>query len=111
MPGQYLVVLRQGTHESHVHRTIRRLRNKAERRGYMLEVMRIYSGALHGFLVKMASDVLHLVTASFVSMLCLPVTPVVVVNKGVGNLLSVITVRDTNSQKKKINMHQHVASL
>ncbi|XP_045905850.1 proprotein convertase subtilisin/kexin type 9 [Micropterus dolomieu] len=60
MPGQYLVVLRQGTHESHVHRTIRRLRNKAARRSYLIEVLQIYSGALHGFLVKMGSDVLHL---------------------------------------------------
>ncbi|XP_070688494.1 proprotein convertase subtilisin/kexin type 9 [Pempheris klunzingeri] len=60
MPGQYLVILHQGTHESHVPRTIRRLRAKAARRGYLLEVLQTYSGALHGFLVKMSSDVLHL---------------------------------------------------
>ncbi|XP_031167409.1 proprotein convertase subtilisin/kexin type 9 [Sander lucioperca] len=60
MPGQYLVVLRQGTHDSHVQRTIRRLRAKAARRGYLLEILQTYSGALHGFLVKMSSDVLHL---------------------------------------------------
>ncbi|XP_040895738.1 proprotein convertase subtilisin/kexin type 9 isoform X2 [Toxotes jaculatrix] len=60
MPGQYLVILRQGTHESHVQRTIRRLRAKAARRGYLLEILQTYSGALHGFLVKMSSDVLHL---------------------------------------------------
>ncbi|TMS20109.1 Proprotein convertase subtilisin/kexin type 9 [Larimichthys crocea] len=60
MPGQYLVILRPGTHESHVQRTIRRLRAKAARRGYLLEILQTYSGALHGFLVKMSSDVLHL---------------------------------------------------
>lgn len=70
MPGQYLVVLRQGAHDSHVQRTIRRLKAKAARRGYLLEILQTYSGALHGFLVKMSSDVLHLVTASLaVSML------------------------------------------
>ncbi|KAF1386096.1 hypothetical protein PFLUV_G00114600 [Perca fluviatilis] len=60
IPGQYLVVLRQGTHDSHVQRTIRRLRAKAARRGYLLEILQTYSGAMHGFLVKMSSDVLHL---------------------------------------------------
>ncbi|KAM4629347.1 proprotein convertase subtilisin/kexin type 9 [Polymixia lowei] len=60
MPGQYLVVLHEGTHESHVQRTIRRLQAKAARRGYLLEILRTYSGAFHGFLVKMSSDVLHL---------------------------------------------------
>ncbi|XP_053178731.1 proprotein convertase subtilisin/kexin type 9 [Scomber japonicus] len=60
MPGQYLVMLREGTHESHVQRTIRRLRAKAARRGYLLEILQTYSGALRGFLVKMSSDVLHL---------------------------------------------------
>ncbi|XP_060887825.1 proprotein convertase subtilisin/kexin type 9 [Labrus mixtus] len=60
MPGQYLVILRQGTHESQVQRTIRRLRAKAARRGYLLEILQTYSTALQGFLVKMSSDVLHL---------------------------------------------------
>ncbi|KAM9848299.1 proprotein convertase subtilisin/kexin type 9 [Aulostomus maculatus] len=60
MPGQYLVLLHPGTHESHVQRTIRRLRAKAARGGYLLEVLQTYSGALRGFLVKMSSDVLHL---------------------------------------------------
>lgn len=65
MPGQYLVMLRQGTHESHVQRTIRRLRAKAARRGYLLEILQTFSGALRGFLVKMSSDVLHLVTPHY----------------------------------------------
>ncbi|XP_042272417.1 proprotein convertase subtilisin/kexin type 9 [Thunnus maccoyii] len=60
VPGQYLVMLHQGTHESHVQRTIRRLRAKAARRGYLVEILQTYSGALRGFLVKMSSDVLHL---------------------------------------------------
>ncbi|KAM9384271.1 proprotein convertase subtilisin/kexin type 9 [Pholidichthys leucotaenia] len=60
MPGQYLIILRPGTHESHVQRTIRRLRGKAARRGYLVDIMQTYSGALHGFLVKMSSDVLQL---------------------------------------------------
>ncbi|XP_042338025.1 proprotein convertase subtilisin/kexin type 9 [Plectropomus leopardus] len=60
MPGQYLVILRQGTHDSHVQRTIKRLKAKVARRGYLLEILQTYSGALHGFLVKMSGDVLHL---------------------------------------------------
>ncbi|KAK5869948.1 hypothetical protein PBY51_024622 [Eleginops maclovinus] len=60
MHGQYLVVLRHGTHGSHVQRTIRRLRVKAARTGHLLEILHTYSAALHGFLVKMNSDVLHL---------------------------------------------------
>ncbi|XP_005923322.2 proprotein convertase subtilisin/kexin type 9 [Haplochromis burtoni] len=61
IPGQYIVVLRQGTHESQLQRTIRRLRSKAARRGYLVEILQTYSGALRGFLVKLSSDVLHLV--------------------------------------------------
>ncbi|KAG7487738.1 hypothetical protein MATL_G00026620 [Megalops atlanticus] len=60
MPGQYIVVLRDGTHESQVERTKRRLRAKAAKRGYLIEVLQTFSGAFHGFLVKMSSDVLHL---------------------------------------------------
>lgn len=60
IPGQYLVILREGSHESHVHRTVRRLRTRAARRGYLLDILQTYSGALHGFIVKMSSDVLHL---------------------------------------------------
>uniref|UniRef100_A0A667Z3N9 Proprotein convertase subtilisin/kexin type 9 n=1 Tax=Myripristis murdjan TaxID=586833 RepID=A0A667Z3N9_9TELE len=60
MPGQYLVILRQGSHDSQVQRTIRRLQAKAVRRGYLLEILQTYSRALHGFLVKMSSDVLHM---------------------------------------------------
>ncbi|XP_039983637.1 proprotein convertase subtilisin/kexin type 9 isoform X3 [Xiphias gladius] len=60
VPGQYLVILHQGTHESHVQRTIGRLRAKADRRGYQLRILQTYSGALHGFLVKMSTDVLQL---------------------------------------------------
>lgn len=64
MPGQYLVILGPGMHESHVQRTIKRLRAKAAKRGYLLEILQTYSGALHGFLVKMSGDVLDLVRAS-----------------------------------------------
>lgn len=64
MPGQYLVVLRPGARESHVQRSVRRLRARAARRGHLLDVLQTYSGALHGFLVKMSGDVLDLVTAS-----------------------------------------------
>ncbi|KAI1892009.1 hypothetical protein AGOR_G00149580 [Albula goreensis] len=60
MPGQYIVVMREGTHESQVQRTKRRLRAKAAKRGYLIEVLQTYSGSFHGFLVKMSSDVLHL---------------------------------------------------
>ncbi|KAG8003428.1 Proprotein convertase subtilisin/kexin type 9 [Nibea albiflora] len=77
-PVSTSVILRPGTHESHVQRTIRRLRAKAAQRGYLLEILKTYSGALHGFLVKMSSDVLHLVTAS---------VELVVVAKGGGELI------------------------
>lgn len=66
MPGQYLVILRAGSHESHVQRTIRRLRAKAARRGYLVDILQTYSRALHGFLVQMSSDVLHLVSPTCV---------------------------------------------
>ncbi|KAL4634940.1 proprotein convertase subtilisin/kexin type 9 [Arapaima gigas] len=62
IPGQYLLVLREGSHESHVQRTVRRLRATAARRGYLIEVLRTFSfpGALQGILVKMSSDVLDM---------------------------------------------------
>lgn len=68
MPGQYLVILDAGTHKSHVQRTINRLRAKAARSGYLLEILKTYCGALHGFLVKMSSDVLHMVRSDFSSL-------------------------------------------
>ncbi|KAM6963015.1 proprotein convertase subtilisin/kexin type 9 [Aplochiton taeniatus] len=60
IPGQYVVVLQDGTHQSHVQRTIRRLQAKAARSGYITKILLTYSGAFHGFLVKMSSDILHL---------------------------------------------------
>uniref|UniRef100_A0A672TCX3 Proprotein convertase subtilisin/kexin type 9 n=1 Tax=Sinocyclocheilus grahami TaxID=75366 RepID=A0A672TCX3_SINGR len=60
MPGQYIVVMRNGTHVNQVERTARRLRAKAAKRGYLIEILQTYSGAFHGFLVKMSSDVLHM---------------------------------------------------
>uniref|UniRef100_A0AAR2L2D7 Proprotein convertase subtilisin/kexin type 9 n=1 Tax=Pygocentrus nattereri TaxID=42514 RepID=A0AAR2L2D7_PYGNA len=60
VPGHYIVVLRSGTHENQVARTMRALRAKAARRGYLTEITRTYSGAVRGFLVKMSSDVLHM---------------------------------------------------
>uniref|UniRef100_A0A8B9K953 Proprotein convertase subtilisin/kexin type 9 n=1 Tax=Astyanax mexicanus TaxID=7994 RepID=A0A8B9K953_ASTMX len=43
-----------------VERTMRALRARAARRGYLTEITRTYSGAVRGFLVKMSSDVLHM---------------------------------------------------
>ncbi|XP_072537854.1 proprotein convertase subtilisin/kexin type 9 [Salminus brasiliensis] len=60
VPGHYIVVLRNGTHENQVERTMRALRARAARRGYLTEITRTYSGAVRGFLVKMSSDVLHM---------------------------------------------------
>ncbi|XP_051510537.1 proprotein convertase subtilisin/kexin type 9 [Myxocyprinus asiaticus] len=60
MPGQYIVVMRNGTHVNQVERTARRLRANAAKRGYLIEIIQTYSGAFHGFLVKMSSDVLHM---------------------------------------------------
>lgn len=61
MLGQYIVVMRNGTHVNQVERTARRLRAKAAKRGYLIEILQTYSGAFHGFLVKMSSDVLDMV--------------------------------------------------
>uniref|UniRef100_A0A3P9HBH4 Proprotein convertase subtilisin/kexin type 9 n=1 Tax=Oryzias latipes TaxID=8090 RepID=A0A3P9HBH4_ORYLA len=60
MPGQYLVILHQETHESQVQRTIRRLRARAARRGHPVQVLHTYSGALRGFLVQMSREALQL---------------------------------------------------
>ncbi|XP_015244958.1 PREDICTED: proprotein convertase subtilisin/kexin type 9 [Cyprinodon variegatus] len=60
IPGQYVVVLHRGTHESQVQRTIRRLRARAARGGFPLEILHTYSGVLQGFLVKMSHDALNL---------------------------------------------------
>lgn len=70
IPGQYLVILDAGSHESHVQRTINRLTAKAARRGYLLEILKTYTGVLHGFLVKMSSDVLHMVRGDLPSCCC-----------------------------------------
>uniref|UniRef100_A0A4W4HM15 Proprotein convertase subtilisin/kexin type 9 n=1 Tax=Electrophorus electricus TaxID=8005 RepID=A0A4W4HM15_ELEEL len=60
IPGQYIVVVRNGTRDNQVERTARRLRVNAARRGYLISILRTYSGAFHGFLVQMSSDVLHM---------------------------------------------------
>ncbi|XP_068448967.1 proprotein convertase subtilisin/kexin type 9 isoform X1 [Clinocottus analis] len=60
VPGQYLVVLREGSRDSHVQRTASRLRAAAARTASRLEILRTFSGALHGVLVQMSRDVLHL---------------------------------------------------
>ncbi|MCI4389372.1 hypothetical protein PGIGA_G00097090 [Pangasianodon gigas] len=58
IPEQYLVVLREGTRDSHVQRTVSTLRAQAARRGHTIHIMRTYSGVFHGFLIKMSSEVL-----------------------------------------------------
>ncbi|XP_035268801.1 proprotein convertase subtilisin/kexin type 9 [Anguilla anguilla] len=60
MPGQYIVVMREGTHESQMERTKRRLLARAAKHGHLIEVLQTFSGAFRGFLVKMSSDVLRL---------------------------------------------------
>lgn len=60
MPGQYIIVMRDGTRENHVERTIRRLQVKAAKRGYLIDVQKRYAGAFHGFLVKMSRDLLYM---------------------------------------------------
>ncbi|XP_076009716.1 proprotein convertase subtilisin/kexin type 9 [Genypterus blacodes] len=60
IPGQYLLVLRSGTHDIQAQRSISRLRARAARRGSQLEILQTFSGAVHGFLMKMSSDILHL---------------------------------------------------
>ncbi|KAB5539765.1 hypothetical protein PHYPO_G00092930 [Pangasianodon hypophthalmus] len=58
IPEQYLVVLREGTRDSHVQRTVSTLRAQAARRGHAIHIMHTYSGVFHGFLIKMSSEVL-----------------------------------------------------
>ncbi|KAJ8277822.1 hypothetical protein GJAV_G00080460 [Gymnothorax javanicus] len=50
----------EGTSKSQAERSKRRLRVKAAKRGYLIEILQTFSGAFLGFLVKMSSDVLHL---------------------------------------------------
>ncbi|KAK3516583.1 hypothetical protein QTP70_021957 [Hemibagrus guttatus] len=58
MPEKYLVVLQEGTRDSHVQRTVRTLRAQAARSGHAVHIMHTYSGAFCGFLIKMSSEVL-----------------------------------------------------
>ncbi|XP_058235205.1 proprotein convertase subtilisin/kexin type 9 [Hemibagrus wyckioides] len=60
MPEQYLVVLQEGTRDSHVQRTVHTLRSQAARSGHTVHIMHTYSGAFCGFLIKMSSEVLSL---------------------------------------------------
>lgn len=68
IPGQYLVLLRPDVSESHVQEALERLGAVHASGGHLLEVLQTYTGALRGFLVKMRSDVLHLVTSLALSM-------------------------------------------
>lgn len=63
LPGQYLVLMHPEVAASRMQETMKRLRAIRARRGCLLEVLQMYTGALRGFLVKMRSDALHLVTS------------------------------------------------
>lgn len=68
IPGQYLVLLRPDVSESDVQEVLERLRAVHASGGHLLEVLQTYTGALRGFLVKMRSDALPLVTSLALSM-------------------------------------------
>ncbi|XP_072918977.1 proprotein convertase subtilisin/kexin type 9 [Hemitrygon akajei] len=60
LPGQYIVVLKENTHKSQAEHTIRKLRNKAAKHGYMSELVLVFHEVFKGFVIKMSSDMLDL---------------------------------------------------
>lgn len=71
IPGQYLVFLHPDVSQSQVQESKERLRAICAGGGHPLEVLQMYTGALRGFLVKMRSDTLPLVTSLELSALSL----------------------------------------
>uniref|UniRef100_A0A4W3HUK7 Proprotein convertase subtilisin/kexin type 9 n=1 Tax=Callorhinchus milii TaxID=7868 RepID=A0A4W3HUK7_CALMI len=60
LPGQYIVMLKENTHNSQTQRTINRLRTKAAKHGYMTELVHVFRHIFQGFVIKMSSDVLDM---------------------------------------------------
>lgn len=62
LPGTYIVVLIDGAQRLQIEQTIHRLQTQAARRGYVIKVLDIFYDILPGFVVKMSSDLLDLVS-------------------------------------------------
>lgn len=63
LPGTYMVVLKEETHRSQTERTARRLQAQAAHRGYLTKILHVFHDLVPGFLVKMSSDLLELVSS------------------------------------------------
>lgn len=62
LPGTYVVVLMEETQRLQVEQTAHRLQTWAARRGYVIKVLHVFYDLFPGFLVKMSSDLLGLVS-------------------------------------------------
>lgn len=62
LPGTYVVVLTEKTERLQIEQATHRLQTRAARRGYVIKVLHIFYDLFPGFLVKMSSDLLGLVS-------------------------------------------------
>lgn len=62
LPGTYVVVLMEKTRRLQIEQAAHRLQTRAARRGYVIKVLHIFYDLFPGFLVKMSSDLLGLVS-------------------------------------------------
>lgn len=62
LPGTYIVVLMGETQRLQVEQAAHRLQTRAARRGYVIKILHIFHDLFPGFLVKMSSDLLGLVS-------------------------------------------------
>lgn len=62
LPGTYMVVLMEETERLQIEQAAHRLQTRAARRGYVIKVLHIFYDLFPGFLVKMSSDLLGLVS-------------------------------------------------
>lgn len=62
LPGTYVVVLTEKTERLQIEQATHRLQIRAAHRGYVIKVLHIFYDLFPGFLVKMSSDLLGLVS-------------------------------------------------
>lgn len=62
LPGTYMVVLMEETQRLQIEQAAHRLKTRAARRGYVIKVLHVFYDLFPGFLVKMSSDLLGLVS-------------------------------------------------
>lgn len=63
LSGHYIVVLKEETLKSQILQTVKRLQARAAKHGYMTKILHIFEELIQGFVVKMSSDVLHMVSS------------------------------------------------